>query len=83
LETRLFAVVEDYSDGISMAGAQTADAVTQIHSVGALRTLHRAVTYCESHPVALMQAYHLGSGLHSGPLFRQDKFSSSEVFAGF
>ena len=66
-----------------MAGAQTADAVSQIYSIGALRTLHRAVTYCESHPVALLQAYHLGSGLHSGPLFRQDKFSSSEVFAGF
>jgi hypothetical protein len=83
LETRLFAVMEDYSHGISMAGAQTAYAVSQIHSVGALCTLHRAVAYCESHPVALLQAYHLASGLHSGPLFRQDKFSSSEVFAGF
>ena len=66
-----------------MAGAQAADAVSQIHSVGALRTLHRAVTYCESHPVALLQAYHFDSGLHSGPLFRQDKLSASEVFAGF
>ena len=60
LEPRLFAVVEDDSHGVPMAGTQTADAVTQIHSVCALGALYGAMTDREGHSITLLKAYHLG-----------------------
>ena len=49
-----------------MAGTQTADAVTQIHSVCALGALYGAMTDREGHSITLLKAYHLGPGLHAG-----------------
>src|ERR1700680_3403858 len=69
LEPRLFAVVEDDSHGVPTAGTQTADAVTQIHSVCALGALYGAMTDREGHSITLLKAYHLGPGLHAGALF--------------
>ena len=69
LEPWLFAVVEDDSHGVPMAGTHTADAVTQIHSVCALGALYGAMTDREGHSITLLKAYHLGPGLHAGALF--------------
>jgi hypothetical protein len=69
LQPRLFAVVEDDSHGVPMAGTQTAHAMTQIHSVCALAALHGAMTDREGHSIALLKAYYLCPGLHAGTLF--------------
>lgn len=57
---RLFAVVEDDSHGVPVAGTHTAHAMTQIHSVSALDALYGAMTDRECHSITLLKAYHLG-----------------------
>jgi hypothetical protein len=57
---RLFAVVEDDSHGVPVAGTHTAHAMTQIHSVSALDALYGAMTDREGHSITLLKAYHLG-----------------------
>lgn len=69
LQPRLFAVVEDDSHGVPMAGTQTAYAMTQIHSVCALGALYGAMTDREGHSITLLKAYDFGPGLHAGTLF--------------
>src|ERR1700754_4225270 len=46
-------IMEDHTDGMAVAGAQPADAVTKVNAVGAARPLHRAMMHCKGHRIAL------------------------------
>jgi hypothetical protein len=66
-----------------MTAAQATDAVTEIHPVNALRTLHGAVVYGEHYCIALPQRNNLWSGLHARALLGEHELAATEVLAGF
>src|SRR3954466_6797499 len=80
--SRTSSIVEDHAQGMAMAGAQPAHAVTQGHSIVAARALLRPAIDREYHCIALPERPHLGSRLHARALLDQHKLAAGEVPAG-
>jgi hypothetical protein len=76
-------VMEDDSNCMLHAFAEAADAVPQVHPIRSLSSLDRAVMHGERHGIALPQRYEFGPALHPRLLFREDKFTASEILARF
>jgi len=53
-----FGVVKDDPDGMAMARAHAAHAVTHVHPIYAFRSPHRAVMHGEDHGITLRERYH-------------------------
>jgi len=79
---RLPRVVEDDAQGVPAAGAETADAVAEVDSIGPSRALHGPVMDREDHSVPLVKIDHLGAGLHPGALLGQHELAAGKVLAG-
>jgi hypothetical protein len=74
-------IVENDPQGVAMARAQLADAVTHVDAVGAARAPHRPAVDREYDGVAFPQRRHRDARLHARALFGQDEFPTREVFA--
>src|ERR1700730_6918438 len=74
-------IVENDPDGVSHAGADSAHAMAQVHSIAALRSLYRPVMDGECHGVALPQWHDLCAALHPRPLLREDELAAGKVDA--
>ena len=46
-------VVEDYSEGVTVSGAQTTHAVTEVHAIDTLLALDRTITNSKHNAIAL------------------------------
>jgi len=73
--------VEDDARSIALAGAKPADTVPHIDTVDSASALDRPVVNCKDHRITLAQRNDLGSGLHSGSLFSEDKLAANKVAA--
>src|ERR1041385_6917691 len=80
---RLGGVVEDYAESETCAGVQAADAVTQVHAVPTLLTLHGPMTNRKHDRVALQQRHDDRTRLHARPLFGQYKLTAREISIRF
>src|ERR1041385_7080372 len=80
---RLCGFVEDYAESDTCAGVQPADAVTQVHAVPTLLTLHGPMTNRKHDRVALQQRHDDRTRLHARPLFGQYKLTAREISIRF
>src|SRR5205085_4036103 len=76
-------VVEDHTDRMAMAGADAADAVSQINAVEPARPLHRAMVHGKGDRIALAERHHFRPRLHARALFRQDELAAGEIAPWF
>jgi hypothetical protein len=76
-----FPIVKNDSERVSMARAQPAYAVTQIHPVRPARALHGSMMYRKNHAVSLFQSDDFRAGLHARSLFRQNELAAREISA--
>jgi hypothetical protein len=79
MRRRSAGLVEDDSERVSHAGADAADAVTEVHTVVALRPTHGPVVNGERYGVTLPKRYDLHATLHPRPLFGQDQLATCEI----
>ena len=75
-------IVEDNPHGVPHTGADAAHAVTEVHAVIALRSMHGPVMDCEGHSISLPKGHDFDAALHARPLFGQDKLAPGEVLPG-
>jgi hypothetical protein len=66
---------------MTVPGAQTAYAVTEVDAVKTARTLYRTVMNSECDCVALSQRHNFGSGLHARTLFGQHELAAGKVLS--
>src|ERR1051325_4223778 len=74
-------VVEDHADSVAAARADPADSVSEIHPVGASRTLRRPVMNGEHHGVALAERHDHRARLHARTLLGDHEFAAGELAA--
>src|SRR5438105_14846068 len=72
-------VVEDDAEGVALAGAQAADAVTHRHPVGAAGALDRPMVDREDHRPALLQRHDFAARLRPRPLLDQQELTAGKV----
>lgn len=72
-------VVEDDSEGETVAGADGADSMAHGYSIHTTGTVLRAMVDGEDDSLALMERDDRGPGLHARALFGEDELASSEV----
>jgi hypothetical protein len=58
-------IMEDDTNRVAAAGAETAYAVAQIHPIGSPGTLNRQMMNGEGNGIALRQRHNLGARLHA------------------
>ena len=75
-------IVEDEPEGMPHTGTDAAYPMAEVHTVAALRALHRPVMDREGYGITLPKRHDLDAALHAGPLFSQDELSTCEVYAG-
>src|SRR5256886_9017878 len=68
-----------HAQGVTVSGANPADAVTKIHAIHSASACHRAMMHGEDYRVSLAKRHDLGPRLHAGPLLRNDKLPPGEV----
>src|SRR5450432_2143664 len=61
-------IVKDHANGVTMAGTDPADAMTQVNAIEPARPLHWPDMHSKSHGVALGERHHFGPRLHPRPL---------------
>src|SRR5438105_6972327 len=76
-------VVEDHSDRMAMAGADAADAVSQINAVEPARPLHRAMVHGKGDRIALAERHYFRPRLHARALFGQYELAAGEIAPRF
>src|SRR5439155_13000289 len=67
-------VMENYADGVTAPGAETADPVAKVDAIVAPSAPHRTIVDSKRNRIALAQRHDLGSALHSRSLLCQHKF---------
>jgi len=72
-------IVEDDPDRVPHAGADTAHAMAQVHTIVPLRTPHGAIVDREGNGIALAKRHDLDAALHARPLLGQSEFAAREV----
>src|SRR6185437_14388637 len=76
-----FRVVKNHSQRVPIPAAHTADAMPQIDSIHAARSLYGTIVDRENHCVPLLQRHDFGAGLHPGSLLGHDELTSGEITA--
>jgi hypothetical protein len=75
-------VLEDDPKRVSAPRPHAADAVTQVHPIGAARAIYRPVMHSEHDCIALVKRHHLCARLHARPLLGQDELAAGKILAG-
>jgi hypothetical protein len=73
-------IVENHTDGMTLARVELADAVIQFHLIVPAHSPHRATVHRENCRIALVERQNHRASLHAWPLFGHDKLAPSEVF---
>ena len=76
-------IVENDTERMTVSRQDAAHAVTEIHAIHALVTLHRAIMNCEHNAISLSKRHNYRPRLHTRSLFRHHEFAAREVFVGF
>jgi len=79
----LVGVVEDDSNGVSLARAKAAHTVPKVDAIGPTRPLDRPMTHRERHRITLAERNHFWPRLHSRPLLGEDELTAHEIPLGF
>jgi hypothetical protein len=74
--------VENDSHGVSLSGANPAYSMPELDKVRSAPALHWTMMDSKDHPVALLQPDDFRTGLHAGPLFRENELASGKIVAG-
>ena len=74
--------MKDNADGMTLAGADLADAMAKINPIEAARPLHRAMMHSKCYRVALRQRHHFRPRLHPRPLLGQHELATAEIATG-
>jgi hypothetical protein len=75
--------VEDYAESVTTAGAQATHAVTEVHAVDTLLSLHWTMINSEDYAVALSQRYDDWARLHARSLLGHHKLAAGKISIRF
>src|SRR5688572_5741190 len=75
--------MEDDTQGVPTPGPDAADAVAQVHAIGASSAVDRAMMNRKRDSVALTKRHDLRSRLHARALLSQHELAAGEIPAGF
>ena len=75
-------IMEDDAYRMPPPVSDATDAVSQVHTVGSLRPLDRAMMDGEDDRVTLPKRHHLHPRLHARPLLCQHELAAGEILTG-